>query len=170
MAESYVKRVFNNIQHPELRKRIKRDTQGKEHVNAVGWIEEDLDKFPGKVLNYIFGPDPSNGSLQQSDLLRNFYLTIAVFGLRFAYNHQIFGPGDLPGPEPPNRSLNAGKKVIIVGAGISGLAAGYELKREGYDVEILEMSQRYGGRLKTLDYRDGFDRGLHTDGEQIKHY
>ena len=38
------------------------------------------------------------------------------------------------------------------------------LVKEGYTVTILEMSQRYGGRVKTLNQKDGFDRGLHTDG------
>ncbi len=45
------------------------------------------------------------------------------------------------------------------------MAAAYELEKAGYkDVKILEMSQRYGGRVKTLDMKDGFDRGLYTDG------
>ena len=55
--------------------------------------------------------------------------------------------------------------IIIVGAGMSGLVAAYELSKAGYNVQILEMSQRFGGRVKTLDQKDGFDRGLHTDGE-----
>ena len=55
--------------------------------------------------------------------------------------------------------------VIIVGAGMSGLVAAYELSKAGYNVKILEMSQRFGGRVKTLDQKDGFDRGLHTDGK-----
>ncbi len=48
------------------------------------------------------------------------------------------------------------------------MAAAYELEKAGYkDVRILEMSQRFGGRVKTLDMKDGFDRGLHTDGKLI---
>ena len=37
------------------------------------------------------------------------------------------------------------RKVIIVGAGIGGLAAAYWLGRRGYEVEILEASDRPGG-------------------------
>lgn len=48
---------------------------------------------------------------------------------------------------------------------MSGLVAAYELSKAGYNVQILEMSQRFGGRVKTLDQKDGFDRGLHTDGK-----
>ncbi|MBL4654842.1 MAG: FAD-dependent oxidoreductase [Bacteroidia bacterium] len=42
-------------------------------------------------------------------------------------------------------------KVIIVGAGISGLYAGYMLGELGIDYTILEASNRVGGRIRTLD-------------------
>ena len=163
---SYTERVLSAIHNPELRKRLHRDNRGRECESHVEWIKTDINNFPPTHANTDFGPDPSNGSLQQSDLLRKFYLSIAKCGLQFTYDHQIFGPGDLP--KPPTGLKPAGNldnKVIIVGAGMSGLVAGYELKKAcaGYDVEILEMSQRYGGRVKTLDLKDGFDRGLHTD-------
>lgn len=68
----------------------------------------------------------------------------------------------------PPKFIVPSENVIIVGAGMSGLVAAYELKRAGYNVQILEMSQRYGGRVKTLDQKDGYDRGLHTDGKLHK--
>ena len=40
-------------------------------------------------------------------------------------------PGTLLGFQSP-------KKVIIIGAGLSGLVAGYELTRAGHDVVIVE--------------------------------
>jgi monoamine oxidase len=44
--------------------------------------------------------------------------------------------------------LSAGAgRVVIVGAGFSGLAAGYELSRAGYDVIIVEARNRVGGRV-----------------------
>jgi len=59
------------------------------------------------------------------------------------------------------------RKIIIVGAGIGGLAAGYWLGRRGYQVEILEASDRPGGRMVTLERRgDRVDVGAqfyHTD-------
>ena len=43
------------------------------------------------------------------------------------------------------------RKVIIVGAGIGGLSAGYWLQRRGYQVEILEALDRPGGRMATIE-------------------
>ncbi len=48
----------------------------------------------------------------------------------------------------PKFQTNFSGKVIIVGAGAAGLAAGYLLKRYGVDFEILEAAPVYGGRLK----------------------
>ena len=43
------------------------------------------------------------------------------------------------------------RKVIIVGAGIGGLSAGYWLSQRGFAVEILETSERPGGRMATIE-------------------
>jgi monoamine oxidase len=42
------------------------------------------------------------------------------------------------------------KRVIVVGAGLAGLVAGYELARAGHDPLILEAQHRVGGRVYTL--------------------
>ncbi|MGB5915998.1 MAG: FAD-dependent oxidoreductase, partial [Phormidesmis sp.] len=47
------------------------------------------------------------------------------------------------------------KKVLILGAGIAGLAAGYELTMQGHSVEILEASSRLGGRIWTHRFNNG---------------
>jgi protoporphyrinogen oxidase len=53
------------------------------------------------------------------------------------------------------------QKIYIIGAGISGLIAAYELERAGYSPEILEASDGVGGRVRT-DMENGFrlDRGF----------
>lgn len=51
--------------------------------------------------------------------------------------------------------------ITIIGAGISGLTAAVYLHQKGYKVQILEATDRAGGRIKT-DVVDGFrlDRGF----------
>jgi len=63
-------------------------------------------------------------------------------------------PGKLKGDQPP-------KSIIIVGAGLSGLVAGFELKQAGHDVIILEARDRVGGRVFTV--RDPFSDGLFAE-------
>ena len=52
-------------------------------------------------------------------------------------------------------------KVIIGGAGITGLCCGYELMKAGFDVTVLEASGRYSGHVYTG--RDGLSDGLYAD-------
>ena len=64
---------------------------------------------------------------------------------------------------PPHRTElgRAPKKILIVGAGLAGLSAAYELTRGGHDVTLLEARTRAGGRVFTL--RDGFAEGLFAE-------
>lgn len=66
-----------------------------------------------------------------------------------------------------------GKNIIILGAGIAGMASAYELGKVGYNCKILEARSRAGGRCWTLrggdEFTDtlgqtekiGFDQGLY---------
>ncbi len=52
---------------------------------------------------------------------------------------------------PPNLSgAPAGATVLVLGAGLAGMLAAYELRRAGYSVRILEYQNRSGGRNFTL--------------------
>ncbi|MGQ0805350.1 MAG: FAD-dependent oxidoreductase [Actinomycetota bacterium] len=42
-----------------------------------------------------------------------------------------------------------GARVVVIGAGVAGLAAGRALQREGYDVVVVEGRDRIGGRVWT---------------------
>ncbi|MDZ8183873.1 MAG: NAD(P)/FAD-dependent oxidoreductase [Nostoc sp. ChiSLP02] len=42
------------------------------------------------------------------------------------------------------------KRVIVVGAGLAGLTAAYELTRAGFDVQVFEARERVGGRVQTV--------------------
>nr|XP_034962864.1 L-amino-acid oxidase-like isoform X3 [Zootoca vivipara] len=48
------------------------------------------------------------------------------------------------------------KTIVIVGAGISGLTAAKLLKDAGHQVQILEASDRIGGRIKTYREKDWY--------------
>jgi monoamine oxidase len=55
----------------------------------------------------------------------------------------------------------APKKVVIIGAGLAGLSAAYELTQAGHDVTVLEARTRPGGRVQTL--REPFPEGLYAE-------
>ncbi|WP_335871670.1 phytoene desaturase family protein [Bacillus sp. 2205SS5-2] len=55
------------------------------------------------------------------------------------------------------------KKILIVGAGLGGLAAGITLQHKGYQVEIIEQNAHAGGKMMPVEI-DGysFDYGPNT--------
>ena len=57
---------------------------------------------------------------------------------------------------------NKSPRVVILGAGPAGLAAGHELARHGADITVLERNEFVGGLCRTL-HEDGykFDLGGH---------
>lgn len=61
------------------------------------------------------------------------------------------------------------QKIIIIGAGLAGLTAGYELYKAGHQVIILEARTRPGGRVLTV--REPFTDDLHAEagGEWVEH-
>ena len=63
------------------------------------------------------------------------------------------------------RASQAGK-VIVVGAGMAGLVAGYELFRAGHEVVILEAQGHVGGRVRTL--RTPFAPGLYAEAGAMR--
>lgn len=70
------------------------------------------------------------------------YETMTALGL-------INLPGAWAGGPRLAAGSGTGKNVLILGAGIGGLTAAYELTRAGYQCEILEAQNRAGGRSLT---------------------
>lgn len=111
---------------------------------------------------------------------RDFLLQVASFtGASGAYTAAramglVEGDASLWGG-PPNLAAGSGRgaKVVILGAGVAGLSAAFELGRAGYDCTVLEARDRTGGRNftvrrgTTLAMNDGtkqvygFDEGLY---------
>jgi monoamine oxidase len=80
---------------------------------------------------------------------------VAVAGLPFAFR----SGWALPQATVPRTS--SGKRVVILGAGLAGLAAGWELKEAGHDVVILEAQLHPGGRVHTI--REGLSDDLYSE-------
>ncbi len=53
------------------------------------------------------------------------------------------------------------KTIGVIGAGLAGLSAAYELRKRGYSVTVFEASDRPGGRTWTID---NFVKRHHMDG------
>lgn len=56
--------------------------------------------------------------------------------------------------------------VIVIGAGMAGLAAAYELQRAGHEPVIVEAQHRVGGRVCTL--REPFSDGLYAEAGAMR--
>lgn len=59
----------------------------------------------------------------------------------------------------------AGPRVVVVGAGLAGLAAAYELSRAGAEVTVLEARNRVGGRV--LSFHDLVPGGSMEGGAEL---
>jgi len=79
----------------------------------------------------------------------------AMHSLGFAAESKFQGPIRLS-------AAPTGASVLVLGAGIAGLVAAYELRNAGYKVQVLEYNARAGGRNWTLR---GGDRYTELGGE-----
>ena len=73
----------------------------------------------------------------------------------------IFFPASLSAANFLSAETTISKNVIVVGAGLAGLAAAQELKSRGHKVTVLEARSRPGGRVSTL--REPFPEGLYAE-------
>ena len=92
----------------------------------------------------------------------------AMHSLGFAAESSFKGPTKLA-------AAPKGASVLVLGAGIAGMVAAFELRNAGYKVQVLEYNGRVGGRNWTLRGGDrytelggftqecGFDPGLYIN-------
>ncbi len=79
----------------------------------------------------------------------------AMHSLGFAAESRFRGPVELS-------AAPSGASVLVLGAGMAGLVAAYELRNAGYRVQVLEYNARAGGRNWTLR---GGDRYTELGGQ-----
>ncbi len=131
----------------------------------------------GKAISFgeTMENDDASRSLSRRQLLQLIGATAgagamyqAMSSLGFAAESPYQGPIDLQGAPK-------GASVLILGAGMAGLTAAYELRNAGYTVQVLEYNDRAGGRNWTIRGGDrytelggltqqcGFDEGLYIN-------
>ena len=81
----------------------------------------------------------------------------AMTTLGFASESSFKETIDLKGAPP-------GASIVILGAGLGGLTAAYELRKAGYNVKVLEFQNRGGGRSWTLNSGDKYTE---LGGEEV---
>ena len=109
--------------------------------------------------------DLESDRVQQDDLMKPMLEDIVQYGLNYAYKKYTDQVDDHDKYKYTKTSNP--KTVIIIGAGMAGLSAAYELTKVGHNVKILEMQTRAGGRVKTLGEKDGFAKHCYADGMYI---
>jgi protoporphyrinogen oxidase len=66
------------------------------------------------------------------------------------------------------------KKIVVIGAGISGLTIAYKLVQKGFDVTLIEKEKKVGGLARSFTYGDfTFDIGphrFHTDFPDVDQF
>ncbi|MFN0051495.1 MAG: FAD-dependent oxidoreductase, partial [Planctomycetales bacterium] len=102
------------------------------------------------LLERRFG-DPTGGFSRRDLLMASL---AAASGILVSSSHSRAAQG------------TAGKKIIIIGAGMAGVAAAYELQFLGYEVQVVEARDRLGGRAHTLD-RFIKNKTVEAGGEMI---
>jgi monoamine oxidase len=129
---------------------MKNTTSG---ARARGGVDTGRAEFrPGNPssIRRTKSDDGTSTTLSRRDVLRMIGLSAggaamyqAMSSLGFARESKYAGPIDLGGAP-------RGASVLILGAGLAGMTAAYELRNAGYKVQVLEYNARAGGRNWTI--------------------
>jgi monoamine oxidase len=109
-------------------------------------------------MRYIHLPerDPMPSTLNRRRFLHSSIASAALLSFPRTIRSASASPENFALPR-----ATSPKKVVIIGAGLAGLTAVYELQQAGHDVTVLEARSRPGGRVFTL--RDKFDDNLYAE-------
>jgi len=109
----------------------------------------------GSTTSSKHNPEQPGGNLNRRDFLLR-AMAVGGTGLMMA-SMKAWGVNlDSILTAPPKLSGSGrGKRVVILGAGLAGMVAAYELGKQGYDCEILEARGFAGGRCQSA--RRGFE-------------
>lgn len=90
---------------------------------------------------------------------RREFLKLNAGGVAASFAHPVFARG-ATAESRVGRNQTRGK-IAVVGAGLAGLVAAYELDKLGYETVVLEAQMRAGGRVRTL--KEAFSDGLYAE-------
>ncbi|HYB70305.1 MAG TPA: FAD-dependent oxidoreductase, partial [Candidatus Bathyarchaeia archaeon] len=100
---------------------------------------------------------PSDESDDSGDLSRRGFINLVSRGAGVAGLYITLRAMGLLSPAPAHAerpqldvSSGRGRRVVILGAGIAGMTTAYELRKGGYQCQILEARERPGGRVWTI--------------------
>ena len=92
---------------------------------------------------------PKTRVMKKNKILNRFYLlVITLYSFTSCLKWAARADKKLPDETALHKTYHYSGKVIIIGAGASGLAAAKVLEKNNVDYKVLEASNRYGGRLK----------------------
>src|SRR5262249_49802650 len=150
----------------------------KKNTGVAPMMPADQRKFCANVLETGKGQMTDKTAIQRQHMRRRDLLALigvasgaatmvqSMTALGFVAESPYKGPVRLDG-DPKSAS------VLILGAGLAGMVAAYELRKAGYKLQILEYNDRAGGRSWTIRGGDAytelggftqkcaFDRGLY---------
>ncbi|TWU42418.1 FAD-dependent oxidoreductase [Novipirellula artificiosorum] len=122
--------------HMDIPKML-REIGDQDLVHAIATIKEDI------ALPAILGrvcPKPCEKGCRRSGADG----PVEVCDLKRTVADRDLESGD---PYIPECAADSGKRVAVVGAGPTGLAAAFHLRREGHHVKLIDAEDRAGGRL-----------------------
>jgi len=131
-------------------------------VHTYGFNSESLPRERESHTNEDQYPGPS-----RRRFLKQVSTGVAGLGL-FSSGALAASEVTSPAPRGPLRPTSAPQDVVVIGAGLAGLAAAWELEEAGHEVTVLEARSRPGGRVETL--RDPFAEDLYAETGAVVFY